>query len=79
MDPKISYPLKIGIDNQGGEASYTLNNASLIIESKYQFNSSYPDHGCSFEFYINGRFLEIETLGPISHLKPNKKIIHQEK
>jgi hypothetical protein len=79
MNPKIKHPIKIGIDNQYGMATYKLNNVSLVIESKYQCDSHYPDNGSSFEFYTNEHFLEIETLGPITHLKPNKKIIHQEK
>lgn len=79
MNPKIKNPLKIGVDNECGKASYYLKPFLLTIESKYLINGTYPDKGSSFEFYTNEHFLEIETLGLITKLKPNDKIIHCER
>jgi hypothetical protein len=41
--------------------------------------ASYPDFGCSCEFFTNGDFLELETLGPLVDVEPEAKVEHTER
>jgi hypothetical protein len=47
---------------------------------KFDFNPDavYPDFGCNNETYINGQFLEIETLRPLAKLPPGGAVEHTE-
>lgn len=69
---------KIGILNKQGWTAYYLNGEVLI--KKFDFNSDavYPDYGCNNETYINGHFLEIETLGPLTKIPPGGAVEHTE-
>lgn len=79
MNPNIKRAFKIGTNNKNNKVSYQYKNLCLDIESKYIKDVNYPDNGCSLEVYTNQHFLEIETLGPLTNLKPKQKIIHLEK
>jgi len=69
---------KIGVLNKQGWTAYYLNGEVLI--KKFDFNSDavYPDYGCNNETYINGHFLEIETLGPLTKIPPGGALEHTE-
>ena len=77
-DSKLTSEQKIGILNKQGWAAY-LHNKTLMIK-KFQFDPEalYPDYGCNNEVYANGNLLEIETLGPFSHIVPGKASEHTE-
>ncbi len=38
----------------------------------------YPDFGCSFETFTNAEILELETLGPLTRLRPGETVTHTE-
>ena len=40
--------------------------------------AQYPDGGCNAETYCNDKFVELETLGPVTKLEPGKMVIHEE-
>ncbi|MGB9809934.1 MAG: hypothetical protein ACPLSA_07860, partial [Caldanaerobacter sp.] len=40
--------------------------------------ATYPDFGVSFETYTNDWMLEIETLSPLTKLKPGETVEHVE-
>jgi hypothetical protein len=69
---------KIGILNKEGWCAYYLNGELLI--KKFDFNPGvvYPDYGSNNEVYINGNFLEIETLGPLTKIPPAAAVEHIE-
>jgi hypothetical protein len=79
MNPKNKRALKLGMDNESGQASYILNNYQFTISYKHKSNGEYPDYGCSLETYTNNHFLEIETLGPMAKLASKQSISHEEK
>lgn len=69
---------KIGVLNKPGWTAYTLNGELLIKKFPYDPRASYPDFNCNNEFYINGKFLEVETLGPLVNMAPDGVVEHIE-
>lgn len=78
QDPSITSEQKIGVMNKQGWVVYHLNGELLIKKFDFSPNAVYPDYGCNNETYINGDFLEIETLGPLIKLPPNGAVEHTE-
>ena len=79
QDPKNADPQKLGSFNKDTWAAYALNDGLFI--KRYDAEDSpknYPDFGCSFETFTNADFLEMETLGPLQHLKPGASLQHAE-
>lgn len=71
-------PLKIGMNNPGGWMGY-LNGEQLFLKyAPYQSAGEYPDRGSNLEIYTDHRFLELETLGPLTSLSPGQKVEHRE-
>ena len=79
QDPKNSDPQKLGSFNKNTWAAYSLG-SELFIKRVDAADSpkDYPDMGCSFETFTNADFLELETLGPMKHLKPGATVEHVE-
>lgn len=69
---------KIGITNKQGWAAYSLNNEVLVKKIPFDSSAVYPDYNSNNEVYINGDYLEIETLGPLSTLAPGGTVEHTE-
>ncbi len=79
QDPTISSETKIGVLNKQKWAAYYINDCLFLKIFEYEPNSVYPDFGCNNEIYINGDFIEVETLGPLSIIHPNESVEHLEK
>ncbi len=76
--PEIQKNIKFGINSEHGFAMY-FNHGDLFIK---RFNTkkdgNYPDGGMSFETYAGRMFLEMESLGELTNLKPQKTVSHTE-
>ncbi|HZU37004.1 MAG TPA: hypothetical protein VFA18_13880 [Gemmataceae bacterium] len=71
-------PTKIGLSQNMGWVGY-LNNGTLFVKKFHRHQDRhYPDHGVNFETFSNQEMQEIETLGPLVHLDPNKTAEHTE-
>ncbi len=79
QDPAKTSEQKIGVLNKPGWAAYLLNGSLFIKRFAYDPAAVYPDFGCNNEIYINGSFLEIESLGPLVKLAPQQSIGHTER
>ncbi|HLT73103.1 MAG TPA: hypothetical protein VKZ75_10645 [Cyclobacteriaceae bacterium] len=79
QDPLHTSDQKIGVTNKQRWAAYHLNGDLLIKTFDYDPDSSYPDFGCNNEIFVNGEFLEIETLGPLTKLAPGEAAEHRER
>ena len=79
QEPAFTSEQKIGILNKRGWAAYYLNKEILIKQFAFDPNAVYPDYSCNNEIYINGSFLEIETLGPLMNLPSGGVIEHTER
>jgi hypothetical protein len=69
---------KIGILNKQCWAAYNLDDNLLIKYFEFDPNAEYPDYGSNNEIYLNGSFLELETLGPIVNILPGGNAEHIE-
>ena len=79
QDPANAEPTKLGSFNKSTWAAYSLNDGLFIKRYDAQDSpKNYPDFGCSFETFTNADFLELETLGPLQHLKPGASLEHVE-
>ena len=78
QDPSISSEQKIGILNKQGWAAYCLNDETFIKLFTFDASAAYPDYGSNNEIYINGNFLELETLGPLLNIRPGGITEHRE-
>ena len=57
---------------------YCLQDELLIKLFKFDPSAEYPDHGSNNETYINGSFLEMETLGPLLNIPAGEMTEHTE-
>ncbi|MBI4907929.1 MAG: hypothetical protein HY820_30165 [Acidobacteria bacterium] len=78
QDPNNAKPAKIGHFNPETWGAYLL--GSDLFVKRYTANPAlpYPDFGCSYETFTNDFMLELETLGPMTRLKPGATIEHVE-
>jgi hypothetical protein len=78
QDPQNRGPLKFGISNTRGWAAY-FNHGHLFVKYyRHHRNALYPDFGASYETYTNDEMLEMETLSPLTMLKPESHVEHVE-
>lgn len=71
-------PIKVGNYNSHGWAAYWID-GTLIVKSFAIFPSAgYPDMGCNVETYCSDRFIELETLAPLTKLAPGNSVVHRE-
>ncbi len=71
-------PTKIGLAHQIGWCGYLV--GGVFFLKRYPWNplATYPDNGCNFEMFSNGKMLELESLGPLTHLHKNQSVEHVE-
>lgn len=77
QDPKATTPQKIGVEVKQGWMAYVREN---LFVKKFSFikDSNYPDRGSNCEVYTDADMLELESLSPLTMLKPEEKIEHVE-
>jgi hypothetical protein len=63
-------PAKIGYYNPHGWLAYWLDGILFRKTFEIHPDEEYPDGGCNAESYVNDRFVELESLGPLSMLEP---------
>jgi hypothetical protein len=77
-DPAHTSEQKIGVLNKQGWTAFYLKGQLLIKKFAYDPSAFYTDFGCNNETYINGHFIEVETLGPFVRLAPGETTEHVE-
>lgn len=73
-----SGPFKVGLDNKEGWAAYFNHDCAFIKQFIVEEDAKYPDGGMTFETYTNQRFTEVETLSPLTTLRPGETVEHFE-
>jgi hypothetical protein len=61
-----------------GWVAYYRNGFLFVKRFEYKEGSSYPDFGSTVELFTNSEILEVETLGPLSEIKPGGFVEHVE-
>ncbi len=74
----MAEPFKFGINNENGYAAYFNKGQVFFKFFEPEDSGFYPDNGCSYETYTNGKMLEMETLGEMTLLEPGQAVTHEE-
>lgn len=61
---------KLGLNHSQGWVGYYLDGTLFVKYFTHDPKATYPDRGCNFETFTNEGILEVETLGPLTKLKP---------
>jgi hypothetical protein len=69
---------KVGFPNPRGWLAYWREGTLFVKRAAFDPGAQYFDFGSSSEFYCNCRFLELETLAPVSRLGPGDSATHVE-
>lgn len=78
QDPKAVKKNKIGMLNAQQWAAYCLNGVVFIKRFPCVPGARYPDFGCNCESYTDADIIEIESLGPLSQIKPGESVEYTE-
>jgi len=77
--PRERFPEQMtGIFNPAGWGAYYSAGTVFIKRTDLVAGARYPDFGCNIEIFTNGDFLELESLSPITTLKPGECARHTE-
>ena len=69
---------KLGWLNDRGWMGYYLDRTLFIKRAAYIPGGNYVDLGCSMESYVDGRFLEMETMSPMTVVEPGEQFVFEE-
>ena len=69
---------KIGFPNLRGWLGYLIEGTLFVKRASYDPQAAYYDFNSSSECYCNGKFIELETLGPSDMLEPGASVTHAE-
>ena len=69
---------KIGQINQCGWVEYHLGNICFRKSFAAPAGQTYPDLGCNVEVYAVKKYIELETLSPLTCLYPGMTCVHEE-
>jgi len=78
MQANMNSAFKIGFPNPRGWQAYWLNGTLFVKHADYHAQADYYDFGCSTESYCNDKFIELETLAPITTIIPGASATHVE-
>jgi hypothetical protein len=71
-------PIKIGYYNPHGWLAYWRDGYLFRKCFDVQTGAIFPDSGCNAETFCNDHFVELESLGRLTKLKPGERISHTE-
>ncbi len=71
-------PVKVGYFNPYGWQGYYIDGILFIKHFDPLPGANFPDGGCNTETYTNHKFIELETLAPLTKLAPGETITHTE-
>ncbi len=71
-------PTKIGLAHQLGWSGYLLGGVFFLKRYPWNPSAAYPDMGCNFEVFSNGKMVELESLGPLTLLHHCQTVAHIE-
>jgi hypothetical protein len=72
-------PFKVGYLNLLGWAGYWRDRVLVVKQFEPHAAQVHPDWNCNVEVYTNGRYLELETLAPLTRLEPGMSTRHIER
>jgi len=79
QDPNNSEPQKLALFNPHTWGAYLLGADLFVKRYTADPTKTYPDFGVSFETFTNAEFLELETIGPLTKVRPGAFVEHIER
>lgn len=67
---------KFGLRHRIGWVAYCIGDAVMMHSIAHDEAAEYADFGCNFQAFVNGQFLEVETLGALRDLAPGESAEH---
>jgi hypothetical protein len=67
-------PVKIGYFNPSGWMAYWLDGTLFRKSFDVQPGEKYPDGGCNAEVFCSDKFVELESLGPLTAMEPGSGV-----
>jgi hypothetical protein len=77
-DPAAKDAFKLGVPDEHGWAAYFNHDQCLLIKFPHLRRAAYPDFGCSWETFTADWGIELESLSPLTVLKPGRSVSHAE-
>lgn len=71
--------VKVGYFNRHGWVGYLVGGVFCVKRFDVRADLPHPDFGCNSESYCNDRFVEVETVGPLTHLEPGQMATYLER
>ncbi|HEX5837724.1 MAG TPA: hypothetical protein VFY26_07820 [Anaerolineales bacterium] len=71
-------PFKFGYFNPHGWMAYWLDGVLFLKRFDVRAGQAHPDHNSNAELYCGDRFVELESLGPLTTLQPGESVSHLE-
>ena len=71
-------PHKLGLTNYPEWSAYYFGGTTFVKHAAIIPGATYPDNGCAFETFTNGKMCELETLSPFVKLAPGESVQHVE-
>ena len=71
-------PFKIGTFNQSGWIGYWIDEILFLKRFDVFPNRLHPDHNSNAEIYCDEHFIELESIAPLTKIKPGDSITHIE-
>jgi len=78
QEPENARPNKFGLWSRDTWGAYLLGGDLFVKRTQAEAGARYPDFGASFEMWVNGETLELETLSPLRVLAPGDSAMHCE-
>lgn len=78
-EPGNKTPTKLAHHNLKTFGAYFLNGEVFLKQYDAAPREKHPDMGASYETFTNADFLEMETLGPLTHVEPGGTLEHVER
>ena len=77
-DTSAKTSFKLGVPNEYGWAAYFNHGLCFLAKYEHQRGAAYPDFGCSWETFTADWGVELESLSPLTFLKPGRSVSHAE-
>jgi hypothetical protein len=78
VDAVAGPPFKVGIGPRPGQLGYLIDRHLFIKGIESAAPGDYPDRGAVGQIYLNDRFCELESVGPLVALDPGSELQHRE-
>ncbi|MBR2847378.1 MAG: hypothetical protein IKC41_04270 [Clostridia bacterium] len=78
QDTNVKCSFKFGLNGEKGFAAYLYEGMMFVKRHTHIDGAEYPDGGMSFETYTDAKILEVETIAPLTEIKPDGYALHTE-